>query len=91
MMEQAPTSADTPPEEVDDSLDRMLSFSEMCQFEGVSRWTARKAIKAGTLTPGIELINGREGWPLSWMKARREKKARRASGAETAPDQPAVA
>ena len=85
-MAQTPTSAGASPEEGDHSLDRMLSFSEMCQFEGVSRWTARKAIKAGTLEPGIELLNGREGWPLSWMKARRERKARRTSGAEAAPE-----
>ena len=41
--------------------------------------------------PGMELINGREGWPLSWMKARREKKARRPSGADAAPETGAVA
>ena len=65
------TSAGNLPEEVEDSLDRMLSFSEMCAFEGVSRWTARKAILAGKLPPGLDLLNGRKGWPLSWMKARR--------------------
>ena len=76
----------SPPEEVDDSLDRMLSFSEVCQFEGVSRWTLRRSIKAGTFPAGLELINGREGWPLTLMKARRESKPRRASGAELVPE-----
>ncbi len=85
-MAETPTPAGTPPEEVEDSLDRMLSFSEMCAFEGVSRWTARKAILAGKLPPGLSLLNGRRGWPLSWMKARREKKARCASGTEAAPE-----
>ncbi len=90
-MVETSTSAGTPPEDGDDSVDPILSFSETCRFEGVSRWTVRREIKAGRFPPGLELINGREGWPLSWMKARREKKARRASGAETAPDQPAAA
>ncbi len=85
-MAETPTSASAPPEKVDDSLDRMLSFSEVCQFEGVSRWTVRKRIKAGTFPAGLELMNGREGWPLSWLQARRERKARRASGAEAAPE-----
>ena len=84
-MVEISTSAGASLEEGDDSLDRMLSFTEVCQFEGVSRWTARKAILAGKLPPGLDLLNGRKGWPLSWMKARREKKARRASGAEAAP------
>ncbi len=90
-MVETSTSAGTLPEEVDDSLDRMLSFSEVCQFEGVSRWTLRRSIKAGTFPAGLELINGREGWPLSWLKARRERKARLASGAESAPETAAVA
>ena len=90
-MAEAPTSASPPPEEVDDSLDRMLSFSETCQFEGVSRWTLRRAIKDGTFPPGLELINNREGWPLSVLKARRERKARRTSGAETSPEAGATA
>ncbi len=90
-MAETPTSTGAPPEEVDESLDRMLSFSEMCQFEGVSRWTARKAILAGKLPPGLDLLNGRKGWPLSWMKARREKKARHASGAEAVPEAGAAA
>ena len=90
-MVETSTSAGTLPEEVDDSLDRMLSFSETCQFEGASRWTLRRNIKAGTFPPGLELINGREGWPLSLLKARREKKARRASGAESAPETTAAA
>ena len=85
-MGKTPTPAGMPAEEVDDSLDRMLNYSEMCAFEGVSRWTARKAILAGKLPPGLDLLNGRKGWPLSWMKARRERKARRASGAEGAPE-----
>ena len=84
-MAQTPTSTSSPPEEVDDSLDRMLSFSETCQFEGASRWTVGREIKAGRFPPGLDRINGREGWPLSVLKARREGKARRPSGAEPAP------
>ncbi len=90
-MGKTPTSAGTPPEEVDDSLDRMLSLSEVSQFEGVSRWTIRKSIKAGTFPAGLDLINGREGWPLSWLQARRERKARRTSGAEPTPEAGAAA
>ena len=85
-MAEISTSAGAPPKEVDDSLDPILSFSETCRFEGVSRWTIRRAIKVGTFPPGLELINGREGWPLSWLQARRERKARRTSGAETVPE-----
>ena len=85
-MTESPTTPDTAPEKANDLLDRMLSLSEVCKIEGVSRWTIRRAIKAGTFPPGISLINGREGWPLSVLKARREKKARRTSGAETAPE-----
>lgn len=90
-MGKTPTPAGISSEEVDDSLDRMLNYSEMCAFEGVSRWTARKAILAGKLPPGLDLLNGRKGWPLSWMKARREKKARRTSGASASPEAGVVA
>ncbi len=90
-MVETSTSAGTPPEEADALLDPILSFSETCRYEGVSRWTLRRAIKDETFPAGLELINGREGWPLSWLKARRKKKSRRASGAETAPETGAVA
>ena len=90
-MVETPTSAGTPPEDGDDLLDPILSFSETCRFEGVSRWTVRREIKAGRFPSGLVLINGREGWPLSWLKARRKRKSRRASGAETALETGAIA
>ena len=90
-MKQVTPATSTSPNEVDDALDRMLNFSETCKFEGASRWTVRREIKAGRFPPGLELINGREGWPLSWLKARREKKARRPSGADAAPETAAIA
>ena len=85
-MVESSTSTGTPPEDGDDWLDPILSFSETCRFEGVSRWTVRREIKAGKFPPGLELINGREGWPLSWLKARRERKTRRTLGVEAAPE-----
>lgn len=90
-MAETPTSAGTPPEEVDDSLDRMLSLSEVCKIEGVSRWTIRRRVKDGKFPPGYELENGGVGWRESVIRARRESKARRTLGVETAPDQPAAA
>ena len=66
-------------------VDRMLSLSEVCAAEGVSRWTIQRLIRAGKFPPGYELENGRPGWSESWIKARREKKPRRTLGAETAP------
>ena len=84
-MTQAPTVADKTPEATG-SLDKILSLSELCIVEGVSRWTIRRGIRAGTFPAGLELDNGREGWPESWIKARRESKARRTLGAETSPE-----
>lgn len=84
-------SAETPPEEVDNSLDPILSLTQVCKGEGVSRWTIQRRIREGKFPAGLELENGRPGWPLSWIRARRESKARRTLGAETTPDQPAAA
>ena len=89
-MIETPTGVGNP-SKADDPLDPMLSFGETCRYEGVSRWTLRKKIKAGTFPPGFQLLNDREGWPLSLLRARREKKARRASGAEPAPETAAPA
>ena len=83
-MAKLPATAGAPPE-VDDSLDPVLSLTQTCVYEGVSRWTIQRGIRAGTFPAGLELENGRPGWPLSWLKARREKKLRRTLGAETAP------
>ena len=72
-------------------IDRMLSLTQVCEAEGVSRWTIQRLIRAGKFPAGIELANGRPGWPESWIKARRESKARRTLGAETAPEVGATA
>ncbi len=69
------------------TMDRMLSLSEVCAAEGVSRWTVQRRIRAGKFPAGIELENGRPGWPESWIQARRENKSRRTLGYE-APAQP---
>ena len=84
-MTDSPATAGTPPDDVDASLDPILSLTQTCDYEGVSRWTIQRGIKAGTFPAGLELENGRPGWPKSWLKARREKKLRRTLGAETAP------
>ena len=84
-MTELPTTADTTPEEVDDGLDRMLSLTEVCDYEGVSRWTVQRRIRAGAFPAGLEQENGRPGWPFSWLKARRKEKLRRTLGAEAAP------
>ena len=89
-MTEAPATAGNPPEEVDDSLDSMLSLSEVCEIEGVSRWTIRRRVKAGLFPPGYELENGGVGWPQSVIRARREKRARRTYGTEN-PTEPAAA
>ena len=89
-MTDAPTTADTPTEEVDGSLDRMLSLSEVCAIEGVSRWTIRRRVKEGKFPPGYELENGGISWPESVIRARRKKRARRTYGAEN-PTEPAAA
>ena len=84
-MVETSTSAGTPPEEVDGPLDKILSLSEVCKAEGVSRWTIQRLIRVGKFPAGLELDNGRPGWPESWIKARRESKPRRTLGADTAP------
>lgn len=78
-MTESPATAGAPPE-VDDSLDPMLSFSETCKIEGVSRWTIRRLVKAGKFPPGYELANGGLGWRESVIRARRESKSRRTYG-----------
>ena len=84
-MTQVTPATSITPEEVDASLDPILSLTQTCDYEGVSRWTIQRGIKAGTFPAGLELENGRPGWPKSWLKARRAKKLRRTLGAETAP------
>ncbi len=84
-MTKTPTAAGTPPE-ADGPLDRMLSLSEVCAIEGVSRWTIRKRVKAGKFPPGYELENGGIGWPESVIRARRESRPRRSYGAELTPE-----
>ena len=81
-MTKIPAPADTPLEE-DDSLDPMLSLSEVCAIEGVSRWTIRRRVKEGTFPAGYELLNGGLGWRQSVIRARRESKVRRTYGAPT--------
>ncbi len=85
-MTEPTTTAGTTPEEVDDTLDRMLSLTEVCEAEGVSRWTIQRRIRAGKFPAGFELENGRPGWRESWIKARRKNKPRRTLGAEIAPE-----
>lgn len=80
-MTDTPTIAGNPPEEAT-GLDRMLSLSEVCTAEGVSRWTIRRRVRAGTFPPGYELVNGGVGWPESIIRARRENRPRRTYGAE---------
>ena len=81
-MDKSPaTAGDYSPEEATGALDRMLSLAEVCAVEGVSRWTVRRCIRNGTFPAGLDLENGREGWPESWMKERRKNKLRRTSGA----------
>ena len=72
-------------------IDRMLSLTEVCEAEGISRWTIQRLIRAGKFPAGIELDNGRPGWPESWIKARRESKPRRTLSVETAPAPEAAA
>ena len=72
-------------------VDRMLSLSEVCAAEGVSRWTIQRRIKEGKFPAGLELDNGRPGWPESWIEARRKSKPRRTLGAEVLPEPEAVA
>ena len=84
-MTETTTAAGNAPEAVG-SLDRMLSLSEVCKAEGVSRWTIQRGIRTGKFPAGIELDNGRPGWPESWIKERRKSKARRTLGAEMAPE-----
>jgi len=83
-VKEFPATADTP-SEIDDLLDRILSLTELCEAEGVSRWTIQRRIRAGTYPAGLELENGRPGWPESWIKARRKSKPRRTLGGEVAP------
>ena len=83
-MTETPTAVGTPPK-ADDLLDPILSLTQVCEEEGVSRWTIQRRIRAGTFPAGLELENGRPGWPLSWIRARRKKKLHRTLGAETAP------
>ena len=71
-------------------VDRMLSLTQVCEAEGVSRWTIQRRIRDGKFPPGYELENGGVGWPESLIEARRESKPRRTLGAETAPE-PAAA
>ena len=85
-MEQASSAPDTAPAKANDSLDRMLSLSEVCKIEGVSRWTIRRRVKDGKFPPGYELENGGIGWRESVIRARRESRPRRTYGAETAPE-----
>lgn len=89
-MTEASISADKAPEAAD-SLDPILSLTQLCKQEGVSRWTIQRRIRDGTFPAGLELENGRPGWPLSWIKARRKSKPRRTLGAETAPEAGAAA
>ena len=88
-MTQAPTAADKAPQAAG-SLDKMLSLTELCVVEGVSRWTIRRRIRAGTYPAGLLLESGREGWPENWIRERREKKVRHMVSAETAPNQAAA-
>ena len=83
-MKESPADAGTPPEEVDDPLDPMLSLSEVCEVQGCSRWTIRRLVKAGKFPPGYELVNGGVGWRRSVIIAHRENLARRTYGAEVA-------
>ncbi len=82
---ESPATAGTPPEEVYDPLDPMLSLSEVCEIEGCSRWTIRRRVKAGKFPPGYELVNGGLGWRRSVILERRKNMARRTYGAEIAP------
>ena len=84
-MKQVTPATSTTAKKVDASLDPILSLTQTCDYEGVSRWTIQRGIKAGTFPAGLELENGRPGWPKSWLKARRDKKVRRTLGTETAP------
>ena len=84
-MKQVTPATSTTAKKVDDSLDRMLSLTEVCDYEGVSRWTVQRRIRAGAFPAGLEQENGRPGLPFSWLKARRAKKVRRTLGTETAP------
>ena len=70
------TTASNPAEEADAPLDRMLSLSEVCAIEGVTRWTIRRRVKDGLFPPGYELENGGIGWPESVIRARRKNRAR---------------
>ncbi len=85
-MTESPTAGNSPAEDVDASLDRMLSLSEVCDAEGVTRWTIRRRVKDGKFPPGYELENGGVGWRESVIRARRESKARRTLGTEIAPE-----
>ncbi len=78
-MTKAFIPADKAPEAAG-SLDKMLSLSEVCAIEGVSRWTIRRRVRDGKFPPGYELENGGVGWPQSVIRARRETRARRAYG-----------
>ena len=82
-MTKSAATTDTPPEEVVGPLDRMLSLSEVCAIEGVTRWTIRRRVKHGQFPPGYELENGGIGWPESIIRARRENLPRRTYGAPT--------
>lgn len=84
-MTESPATAGTPPKEIDDSLDPMLSLSDVCAIEGCSRWTIRRRVKAGKFPPGYELVNGGVGWRRSVISAHRENLARRTYGDEGAP------
>ena len=85
-MTESPTAGDSPAEDVDAPLDRMLSLSEVCAAEGVTRWTIRRRVKDGKFPPGYELENGGIGWPESVIRARRESLPRRTYGAELPPE-----
>ena len=90
-MEQASSAPDTAPAKANDSLDRMLSLSEVCKIEGVSRWTIRRRVKDGKFPPGYELENGGVGWRESVIRARRENRVRRTYGAEAEAPTPEAA
>ena len=89
-MTDSPATAGTPPENVNDPLDPMLSLSQVCAIEGVTRWTIRRRVKAGKFPPGYELLNGGLGWRRSVIMARRKNLVRRTYGTEI-PLEPAAA
>ncbi len=84
-MKQVTPATSTTAKKVDASLDPILSLTQTCDYEGVSRWTIQRRIRTGKFPAGIELDNGRPGWPESWIEERRKSKPRRTLGAETAP------